>query len=613
MTALPHALRPWATQLALFPDEIAASLASMAARLVWVLGAGDGASAAEGAPDGYAGVDRRGAYERLLPSEWLLHDELPDEFMRRVVSGEHSFLARAYEQQEAVKRTVVLFDVGVEQLGAPRLVHIAALVVLAARAERRGSQLVWGALQQGREPLREQLHEGVTTASVRELLRARLLRRATAGDVERWAAALRGTPASEPWVIGAPELREHLTKSALGASFVAVSDLLESDGPARVVVRAHPAHPRRPARSVTLEVPPTRLAVQTLRDPFVAAPVPPRTSTAAIDPTSNIVFGADGRRLYVRGAGQALIAFHVPNSPRANIGPPAVFVPPPGQRVIAVGQLARGNHTMVVTSGPESVVVHVLSKRGVTATRAEEHDVPSGYSPPPVSPLRPLAVVDTTRLAYVDGDGKLVEIARASSPAREGSALARPALVVRGEHVVRSSASRSGLAYVEWHSSPKFGVAAARKERALAPCDVDVGGAGEGECRFFFAPGVPHNDPRAGLIVCVRGAGAWSISRGKRRAAIACPDDHTLVGCIEGTRAPGDSPLESLIVLDPTCTRLELRDIRHTETLTASTSPIVHAAASDNGYVVAFLTRAGELCIYSYLARAVVYRSAVPT
>ncbi len=52
-------------------------------------------------PDGYDGIGRRGSYDRLLASEWLIHDELPDEFLRRVVSGEHAFLRRLHRHEAA--------------------------------------------------------------------------------------------------------------------------------------------------------------------------------------------------------------------------------------------------------------------------------------------------------------------------------------------------------------------------------------------------------------------------------------------------------------------------------------------------------------------------------
>ena len=45
-----------------------------------------------GNPDGVGGLSRRGTYERLLVSEWLFADELPDEFARRAAMQEHLFL-----------------------------------------------------------------------------------------------------------------------------------------------------------------------------------------------------------------------------------------------------------------------------------------------------------------------------------------------------------------------------------------------------------------------------------------------------------------------------------------------------------------------------------------
>ena len=101
MTALPRHLASWATQLALFPEDIALSLGPMVSRIAALVGGWRQDYAPHGTPDGHAGIDTRGLYDRLLATEWALLEELPDEFLRRAVSGEHLFLQRAYQDLAA--------------------------------------------------------------------------------------------------------------------------------------------------------------------------------------------------------------------------------------------------------------------------------------------------------------------------------------------------------------------------------------------------------------------------------------------------------------------------------------------------------------------------------
>src|SRR5262245_20424125 len=144
MTPLPPHLAPWAPYLGLFPEEITQVLGPMVARLASLTGRSPLDHAREGAPNGYDGIARKGPYDRLLSAKWLVQEELPDEFWRRAVSGEHLFLHRAYQENSAPKHTVAVFDAGPDQLGAPRIAQFALLIVLAQRAARQGANLQWG-------------------------------------------------------------------------------------------------------------------------------------------------------------------------------------------------------------------------------------------------------------------------------------------------------------------------------------------------------------------------------------------------------------------------------------------------------------------------------------
>ena len=137
MSNLPPALRPWALQLSIFPEDLALSLGPYVARLAAAIGSLRPRGETEGGePQGYDGLTRRGPYERLLLTEWLYALESPDEFIRRAAFGEHAFLKPAFKQPQGSRRTVALLDAGPDQLGSPRIAHLAT--ARGAAAPRRG-------------------------------------------------------------------------------------------------------------------------------------------------------------------------------------------------------------------------------------------------------------------------------------------------------------------------------------------------------------------------------------------------------------------------------------------------------------------------------------------
>lgn len=148
MTALPAELREWAESLALVADELQPSVAQVARRLDALLGPLRPRVQRRGdEPDGFSGLARRGRYDRLLLSEWAMLDEVPDEFVRRAVAGEHAFYQLETRQPRGGLRVRVVFDAGPGQLGAPRLVHLAALVVLSRRAAFADAAFTWSVAQ----------------------------------------------------------------------------------------------------------------------------------------------------------------------------------------------------------------------------------------------------------------------------------------------------------------------------------------------------------------------------------------------------------------------------------------------------------------------------------
>ncbi|RQP22489.1 hypothetical protein [Piscinibacter terrae] len=166
---LPDALESWRPWLSWFDADLAAQVGELLLRMHPWLGRFRGRRPGDAAePDGVDDLRRRGSYERLLSSEWLLASELPDEFLRRAAGGEHLFLAPRPRAHQADSLIVALFDCGPMQLGAPRLAHLALWILLSRRAVEAGGVMRWGSLQQP-----GQWHEAASAADLKRLLNAR--------------------------------------------------------------------------------------------------------------------------------------------------------------------------------------------------------------------------------------------------------------------------------------------------------------------------------------------------------------------------------------------------------------------------------------------------------
>jgi len=253
---LPEALHPWRQWLEWFAPEQLPLFADLLGRLNLVLGPLRGQhQGGVPEPDGLGDLQRRGPYERLLSSEWLLADEVPDEFLRRAAVGEHMFLAPQHRAHQANRLIVVLFDAGPLQFGAARLVHLALLILLARRALEAGAELRWGILQDA-----PRLYEFDSTEQLKRLLNARTWQ--LVGD-EHWHAwrvwlAEQQQDAGECWMVGQrlPDTdsqscthRVHLHRSLDGRS---------------LSFEMHAATTRR----VSLPMPDERLALQLLKGQF---------------------------------------------------------------------------------------------------------------------------------------------------------------------------------------------------------------------------------------------------------------------------------------------------------------------------------------------------------
>lgn len=366
--ALPPALAPWAASLSLFPRELALDLGAMVRRIAALVGETMASRSGDGDPDGFSGLTRRGSYERLLHSEWLLADELPDEFARRAAMNEHLFveLARTHRAQHPL--AVALFDCGPSQLGAPRLVQIAALIVLATRAARSQATFRWGVLQQPAA-----FFDDVSPASIDKFLQAHTHREPSATDIESWHGALgEGDDVGELWFVGSKRLTRF--EDVRRQWHLELEDVLV---PSARQVGVTMRHRMRNEATAMLDLPAPDSSVRLLRDPFAAESVPPPASVSpALRFASNVLFAAGGRALLARSASGDLLVQPYANSTRARSRDsiaPARQIAVPDHLVLAAAGWSRGKEPLSILASMDGIhlVRQKESSRFFAATEAQ--------------------------------------------------------------------------------------------------------------------------------------------------------------------------------------------------------------------------------------------------
>ncbi len=336
MIALPAALAPWAAELAILPLDLALALAPWVGRLALATGPlSESRTSHADTPDGYAGLTRRGSYERLLVGEWGLAEEFPDEFLRRAAGGEHLFLDLARRGPRGARRSVAIVSAGPSQLGAPRLAHLAALIVLARRATAAGASFAWGVLE---DPAHA-LHEGLDAAGIRRLLDARTARTATGDAIASWHAALAGDRGLDWWCVGGAA--DTGAAARRGGAVLTVEDLIAPGARALdlTVVRGRRGLAAAPAR-LRLELPAPEVCARLLRDPLgsgagartIAEPSPGAVQELRFLP---------GRKLMVRYGPREIERWPIPNSPNATVGRPKRWRIPDERELVAMGATRR--------------------------------------------------------------------------------------------------------------------------------------------------------------------------------------------------------------------------------------------------------------------------------
>ncbi|HEY6215946.1 MAG TPA: hypothetical protein VIW74_04745 [Pyrinomonadaceae bacterium] len=589
---LPPSLAPWAGYLQIFPEEVSLALGPIIQRVSMLIGSPQPRlNEKEGEPDGFDGLNRRGTYERLLLSEWMLADELEDEFMRRAVMGEHLFLNRARSSPVGTRASLALFDAGPSQLGSPRIAHIAALIVLANRADTARSTFSWGVLQQPETPAFQDVNAG----NIMTLLEARSHCEVGEIEVAAWEEQLATwSGLDDVWLIGGQRLSRFQTEKR--SSRLYVEDILE---PGKRELKLSCNSASGSSSEVTLELPTNKISTRLLRDPFAVA-VPEIQKTADSTYTgSSLLFDMTGTKLFTRTAKWGVTAFNVPNSPRAGTGPPKSYHTRAWRSVCAVGRVGRA----IALISPEDRFVHLeycrqgpvnLPPGNYTGYNSNVFFTPSADD----GPLMPCFSLPWGEVVAVDGAGSLFRFMRLiGEPKSLGSTRLSGTVHLVATDVLAVNFSNNRLVYVgrEWPDNEfrivSIGQGIARTT-TVEPTAL----------RAFFGPASRYADPEFGLLALEKTDFQWAVVSRKEIKVLAKPVGAKVFGVLmDDDRGDHDAGL------------LTLEDDRQTVTLNGRNwrkeifrahAAVEHIALCQREPYIAYSTVHGEIVIYSVQHRS---------
>ncbi len=591
---LPRTLQSWSAWLELFPREMTQSLGQMLQRLDRAVGPLRVRSeTGNGEPDGFDGLSRRGSYERLLLTEWLLADEMPDEFLRRAVMGEHAFYQVARREPAGSRLSVALFDAGPSQLGSPRIAHIASLIVLSRRAEAAGAEFRWGVLQQRDTPLQTAAMESMCL-----LLEARSLREADAEDFTYWRERLGSAGSVDDfWVVGGVRLERLLLERRVSRLYV--SDPVDTD---QRCLTAAVHSPGRPSLDITLPLPEEKQCGRLLRDPFGTARSAPRRAGGEFAPTSNFVWAQNGTKLIARSSPNSLVVYSVPNSPSAGTGRPKIRTAKTEKSIIlAAGRVQKA--TVSLHSNTNNFFVldcigghHNTLPMGVfpdisTVHSSEDCDLEDSPLTPCFSALA-LSFIEPNVFALLPGN-RLFEFGR------KGDDQPFSRLVSSDVSMLAPVRESGNIVYAErgegrWTLTS---IGANDIETMEFSCDEDARDA-------FFGCGGTLEHPDFGMAALQVGLNEWVILTDENSTRLKVWDGQDVVGVI-GPREYGKSP--ALLVLEDR-RLLKVLGSDWSLDLPRANADIVQASASHANPYIAYATAAGEIVIYSVTHEADLYR-----
>lgn len=577
---LPAALAPWASYLSLFPTVLSESLAPVVQRLERVLGPAESVMFSDSdEPEGYDGIARRGSYERLLISEWLLADELPDEFLRRHAAGEQSFLELARKTPTGQPRIVALFDSGPNQLGSPRIVHIAMLIVLARRADSMGRSIQWGILQKPDLGL----YSGVTKSDLELLLEQRSIEEVTQANVQNWLEHCKGELANT-YVIGGKRLAKFFSNSK--AARLTVEDVLEPE--VQALQTSFKAHGGKEVK-FRLPLPAPSHCTRLLRDPFV--PIPKATRTGKLNlsalPEGQIMHNGLAHFLARTGVG-SVISYKTPRNPTDGTLKQRIYSNATHRPIIAAGiDLCNRAAILVDCEDEKTLRIEMIGGRDQYETiRAK---LPFSLSEDEMAGNKPLVVLSKSPFTRYNERAclvlheHLIEMRLEHSDAETCPILKSSFssdLYLRGKGViyarecVSADAMFTRLDYVDSGRT-------LQKKLPTVSKNIHIGYGGR------------HADSHFGLVAYETTGGVWTVADVSAETVIEVPLDSTVFGVVGKwlEKSPG------LIVLDSTRKRPYILAPDWQLDLPESPEEITSICCNPNN-VISYINTAGTLYLY---------------
>ncbi|WP_371501551.1 hypothetical protein OG871_32020 [Kitasatospora sp. NBC_00374] len=398
---LPAALAPWSAGLSALTPALASALGPMLRRIDALIGEREPFTAAEGVLDGYGGLARAGRPDQLSAAEWLLADEFPDEFLRRLADGELLYTAPEFRTPAIRGRVAVLADTGPAQAGAGRLVQLAALIVLHRRAAARGAELMVGIL--GAPPGRW------LTGDLPDLLpRWLAARRATdPGPDAVHAAEAELDAADRAWLLTSPALAAELP--ARRRTLTSETTRWDAHGATHVSVSLGGA-------AAELPLPAPAIAVRALRGAEFLRSAPGSASPSVADGLGLPAFTGSARTLLIRGRWERrLYAVDVSGSSGREVARERRHDLPGA--VVAAARIGRRLVTLVVQG--DRLATHVVGRPLPGGERTPADRGPLGLDDALLAELRRAPVLPLR----LDGDALLAPLAgRWWRIARDGTA-----------------------------------------------------------------------------------------------------------------------------------------------------------------------------------------------
>ncbi|MBL8604221.1 MAG: hypothetical protein JNK72_20000 [Myxococcales bacterium] len=338
---------PEGAVLGLFPPDIARSLEVWLRALSTLLGPLRArVRVGQGSPDGYDGITARAPFDRLLLTEWAMAEMLPEEFLRRAAQRELLFSRMAWREEAQVRTSVMLFDPGPMQLGAPRLGQLAVLLTLFERANAAGARFGWAALQQAGES-NAALTPGLDRGSLQRFLRGKMAFEATEANLSRWLDLAHNGGWEDVWVVGAPGLAPPGLRARGVKTPIGRVEIAESEDASQLHLRV-----TRGAldRRVTLTLPSLSIGLRILRDAELAprveatparvveGPAPTQGVTLQTGPLeAPLVWLNDGRKLAALGRDGSLTLIALAPQGARPAAKLKTVTAPEGARILGIG------------------------------------------------------------------------------------------------------------------------------------------------------------------------------------------------------------------------------------------------------------------------------------